>query len=92
MYLKNNTNTKLDKWKLFFLFSWTIIVAFLFELILTELYIEMVRRTDLIRFGKFVEEYEFMDPSTVGDVTKNLYPIPANALLSNPNLVQNPGY
>ncbi|GAA4268840.1 RagB/SusD family nutrient uptake outer membrane protein [Hyunsoonleella aestuarii] len=57
-----------------------------------ELYIEMVRRTDLIRFGKFVEEYEFMDPSAVGDVTKNLYPIPANALLSNPNLVQNPGY
>jgi hypothetical protein len=57
-----------------------------------ELYIEMVRRTDMIRFGTFNAGYEFMDPSAVGDETKNLYPIPANAILSNPNLVQNPGY
>jgi hypothetical protein len=57
-----------------------------------ELYIEMVRRTDLIRFGKFTEGYEFMDESAIGDNAKNLFPIPANALLSNPNLVQNPGY
>lgn len=57
-----------------------------------ELYIEMVRRTDLIRFGKFTTEYEFMDSAAVGDETKNLFPIPANALLSNPNLIQNPGY
>lgn len=42
MYLKNNTNTNTDKWKLFFMFSWPIIVAFLFELILTQLYIERV--------------------------------------------------
>lgn len=57
-----------------------------------ELYIEMVRRTDMIRFGKFNTGYEFQDPSTIGDETKNLYPIPSNAILSNPNLVQNPGY
>lgn len=57
-----------------------------------ELYIEMVRRNDLIRFGKFTTEYEFMDPVAVGDETKNLFPIPANAILSNPNLTQNPGY
>lgn len=57
-----------------------------------ELYIEMVRRNDLIRFGKFTTEYQFMDAGAVGDETKNLFPIPANAILSNPNLVQNPGY
>jgi len=57
-----------------------------------ELWIEMVRRTDLVRFGKFTTGYEFMDESTIGDDTKNIYPIPANAILSNPNLIQNPGY
>ena len=57
-----------------------------------ELYLELVRRTDLIRFGQFTRNWEFKDPSSVGDETKNLYPIPSNALLSNPNLVQNPGY
>ncbi len=57
-----------------------------------ELYLELVRRTDLIRFGQFTRDWELKDPSAVGDETKNLYPIPSNALLSNPNLVQNPGY
>ena len=57
-----------------------------------ELYLELVRRTDLIRFGQFTRDWEFKDPTAVGDETKNLYPIPSNALLSNPNLVQNPGY
>jgi hypothetical protein len=57
-----------------------------------ELYLELVRRTDMIRFGQFNRDWEFKDPSSVGDETKNLYPIPSNALLSNPNLVQNPGY
>ena len=57
-----------------------------------ELYLELVRRTDLIRFGQFTRDWEFKDPAAVGDETKNLYPIPSNALLSNPNLVQNPGY
>jgi hypothetical protein len=57
-----------------------------------ELYHEFVRRTDMIRFGQFTRDWEFKDPGSVGDETKNLYPIPSNALLSNSNLVQNPGY
>lgn len=57
-----------------------------------ELYVEFVRRGDMIRFGQFTRDWEFKDPSSVGDDTKLLYPIPNNALLSNPNLVQNPGY
>ncbi|XLS28748.1 RagB/SusD family nutrient uptake outer membrane protein [Flavobacteriaceae bacterium M23B6Z8] len=57
-----------------------------------ELYIETWRRNDLIRFGQFTKDWDFKDPSAVGDVNKNLYPIPSNALLSNPNLTQNPGY
>ena len=57
-----------------------------------ELYAEMIRRTDMIRFGQFDAGYEFMDPDKIGDPTRNLFPIPANAILSNPNLVQNPGY
>lgn len=57
-----------------------------------ELYKEMVRRGDLIRFGQFTSDWEFKDPAAIGDETKNLFPIPTNALLSNPNLVQNPGY
>jgi hypothetical protein len=57
-----------------------------------ELYHEFVRRTDMIRFGQFTRDWEFKDPGSVGDVNKNLFPIPSNALLSNPNLEQNPGY
>jgi hypothetical protein len=57
-----------------------------------ELYLELVRRTDLIRFGQFTRDWEFKDPSAVGNETKNLYPIPSNALLSNRNLTQNRGY
>ncbi|RLD30603.1 MAG: RagB/SusD family nutrient uptake outer membrane protein, partial [Bacteroidetes bacterium] len=57
-----------------------------------ELYVEFWRRNDLLRFGKFTMDWEFKDPASVGDETKNLYPIPINALLSNPNLVQNEGY
>ena len=57
-----------------------------------ELYYEIWRRNDLIRFGQFTRDWEFKDPSTVGDVNKNLFPIPLAALVSNPNLVQNPGY
>lgn len=57
-----------------------------------ELYIEFWRRNDLIRFGQYTRDWEFKDPSAVGDTTKELFPIPTNALLSNPNLVQNPGY
>lgn len=55
-----------------------------------ELYTEGWRRNDLIRFGEFTESWSFKEVS--GDETKNLFPIPASALLSNPNLTQNPGY
>lgn len=57
-----------------------------------ELYVEFWRRNDLLRFGQYTRDWEFKDPASVGDATKNLYPIPINALLSNPNLVQNEGY
>tara|TARA_R110002033_G_scaffold68856_1_gene120086 strand:- start:9814 stop:11364 length:1551 start_codon:yes stop_codon:yes gene_type:complete len=54
-----------------------------------ELYGECVRRTDLVRFGKFSATWEFKDDT---EEYKNVFPIPTNAILSNPNLVQNPGY
>ncbi len=57
-----------------------------------ELYVEFVRRTDLIRFGQFTKDWQFKDAAAIGDDNRNLYPIPSNAILSNPNLVQNPGY
>ncbi|AZQ60211.1 RagB/SusD family nutrient uptake outer membrane protein [Maribacter sp. MJ134] len=57
-----------------------------------ELYVEFVRRTDLIRFGQFTKDWQFKDAAAIGDENRNLYPIPSNAILSNPNLVQNPGY
>ncbi|WP_420401020.1 RagB/SusD family nutrient uptake outer membrane protein [Flagellimonas sp.] len=57
-----------------------------------ELYVEAIRRTDMIRFGQFTRDWEFKNAESVGDDNKNLFPIPTNALLSNPNLVQNPGY
>lgn len=57
-----------------------------------ELYGEYVRRIDLIRFGQFTRDWAFKDPEAVGNADKQIFPIPTNALLSNPNLVQNPGY
>lgn len=57
-----------------------------------ELYMEFWRRNDLIRFGQFTKDWEFKDAISVGDENRNLFPIPADALLSNPNLQQNPGY
>jgi len=57
-----------------------------------EMYQEAIRRVDLVRFGEFTSDWEFKESASVGDETKNLFPIPTNALLSNPNLTQNPGY
>lgn len=54
-----------------------------------ELYLEFIRRTDMIRFGAFKNAWEFKE---AGDGHADLFPIPASALLSNPALVQNPGY
>lgn len=54
-----------------------------------ELFYEGTRKSDLIRYGKWGEAWDFKPAS---DPTKELMPIPANAVNSNPNLVQNPGY
>lgn len=55
-----------------------------------ELYCEGHRRTDLIRFGKFIEKAKEAG-YTVQDYMK-LFPIPQSAINENPNLTQNPGY
>lgn len=58
-----------------------------------ELYTEGWRRNDMIRFGKFRDSWQFKDASEgSGDGHTDLFPIPSSALLSNPGLVQNPGY
>ncbi|NOU18925.1 MAG: RagB/SusD family nutrient uptake outer membrane protein [Bacteroidales bacterium] len=63
-----------------------------------ELYWECHRRTDLIRFGKFTGGsylWEWKGNSQAGTATpafRDLYPIPANDLVANPNLKQNDGY
>lgn len=54
-----------------------------------ELYTEGWRRNDMIRFGAFDDAWQFKEAN---DGHTNLFPIPSAALLSNPNLVQNPGY
>lgn len=64
-----------------------------------ELYWECVRRTDLVRFGKFTggdytwnwkagsHDGGFLDP------TRNLFPLPANVVaIYGSSMVQNPGY
>lgn len=57
-----------------------------------ELYTEMVRRTDLIRFGQYLRDWEFKVPGAVENTTRLLFPIPLPQILANPNIVQNPGY
>ncbi|MEN0048641.1 MAG: RagB/SusD family nutrient uptake outer membrane protein [Bacteroidota bacterium] len=54
-----------------------------------ELYWEGWRRNDLVRFGKFLDEWQ-EKPTTSSE--KVLFPIPTTAILANPNLNQNPGY
>lgn len=62
-----------------------------------ELALELVRRTDLIRFGKFTKGRNWdwkNDVRTGADVDDhyNLFPIPETELTNNPNLIQNEGY
>ncbi|MEG0697880.1 RagB/SusD family nutrient uptake outer membrane protein [Algoriella sp.] len=62
-----------------------------------EMYWEGTRRTDLIRFNKFTNNYNwpFKGGITNGMNVGNhrvIYPIPFNALAVNSNLTQNPGY
>ena len=54
-----------------------------------ELYIEGWRRSDQIRFGTFTDEATLKPFS---EEFRTLFPIPANAVATNPNLEQNPGY
>ena len=58
-----------------------------------ELYLEGWRRNDMIRFGAFKGSWEFKNAEDgSADGHTDLFPIPSSALLSNPGLVQNPGY
>lgn len=63
-----------------------------------ELYWEAHRRTDLIRFNRFIDgkSWSWKNGSFVGseriDAKYLLYPLPSTDLSANSNLVQNPGY
>lgn len=54
-----------------------------------EFFAEGHRRTDLIRFGKYNQAWEFKDAS---DPHYNVFPVPQDQLNANPNLEQNDGY
>lgn len=54
-----------------------------------EMYGEFWRRNDLIRFGQFTQQWSYKDNT---EDFRVLFPIPASAIISNPNLTQNPGY
>lgn len=54
-----------------------------------ELYWEGIRRVDQIRFGTFTDTWV---EKSVTDAHRVLFPIPQQALSSNPNLKQNAGY
>ncbi len=63
-----------------------------------ELMFEATRRTDLVRFGLFSSGAYLWawKGGVVGGQAlptgRDLYPLPANELIANPNLKQNPGY
>ncbi|MCD7935773.1 MAG: RagB/SusD family nutrient uptake outer membrane protein [Tannerellaceae bacterium] len=56
-----------------------------------EFIFEGKRRTDLIRFGKFLTE-SWWDHTPSIDPNLEIFPIPYKPLTANPNLKQNPGY
>ena len=63
-----------------------------------ELYWEGFRRTDLIRYNKFVES-SYLWPwkggvrsGTAVSSIRKLYPLPSREINTNTNLIQNPGY
>lgn len=62
-----------------------------------ELYWENVRRTDLVRFGKFNKDYnwswKYGDPDGADfPEYMNVFPIPSNVIASQPDFKQNVGY
>lgn len=54
-----------------------------------EMYAELTRRQDLIRFNEYLRAWNLKDAS---DARSIIFPIPFADILANPNLVQNPGY
>jgi starch-binding outer membrane protein, SusD/RagB family len=63
-----------------------------------ELYWECLRRTDLVRYNLFTGG-QYLWPfkggtanGTSTDSFRNLYPIPQDVLIANPDFTQNPGY
>jgi len=63
-----------------------------------ELLWEGHRRTDLVRYGRFTGGTYLwawkggVQAGVATDAFRDLYPLPANELIANPNLTQNPGY
>lgn len=60
-----------------------------------EFYWEMKRRQDLIRIGKFIETAQLLGSDRGNPTAEDfrvLFPIPQQAIDSNPELEQNPGY
>lgn len=56
-----------------------------------EFIFEGKRRTDLVRFGKFVTA-SWWDHTPTNNKNLNVFPIPNRQLIANKGLVQNPGY
>lgn len=56
-----------------------------------EFIFEGKRRTDLIRFGKYITA-TWWDHKATNDKNKEIYAVPMDQLAINPNLKQNPGY
>jgi hypothetical protein len=54
-----------------------------------EMYVENVRRQDLIRFGKYNDAWWEKEASAA---TVNIFPIPKSQMDANTKLTQNPGY
>ena len=54
-----------------------------------EMYAEVTRRQDLIRFGQYLRAWNLKD---AGDEHLLIFPVPIADVLANPNIVQNPGY
>ena len=63
-----------------------------------ELMFEAHRRTDLVRFGQFSSGATLwawkggVQAGTALATGRDLYPLPSNEIIANPNLTQNPGY
>jgi len=60
-----------------------------------EMFYEVTRRSDLIRFKGDMGETKFNDPwrfKNQSESFRNVFPIPRDQMEANPNLTQNPGY